>query len=145
MLFRSSDYVSQYTAADFEENDMDKEIFSDEVVQNYYDSCLDRLQELYFKVWKYRIANESSISYNNYSGNDLLKKQEFDITANKLNFKGKKYELEMFSFDEVQERFGDYFYLSNSIINNYDNIECKGIHIPEKDVRGLYKIGRAHV
>lgn len=44
----------------------------------------------------------------------------------------------MFSFDEVQERFGDYFYLSNSIINNYDNIECKGIHIPEKDVRGLY-------
>ena len=30
------------------------------------------------------------------------------------------------------------FYLSNSIINNYDNIECKGIHIPEKDVRGLY-------
>ena len=135
---RASDYVSQYTAADFEENDMDKEIFSDEVVQNYYDSCLDRLQELYFKVWKYRIANESSISYNNYSGNDLLKKQEFDITANKLNFKGKKYELEMFSFDEVQERFGDYFYLSNSIINNYDNIECKGIHIPEKDVRGLY-------
>lgn len=114
---RASDYVSQYTAADFEENDMDKEIFSDEVVQNYYDSCLDRLQELYFKVWKYRIANESSISYNNYSGNDLLKKQEFDITANKLNFKGKKYELEMFSFDEVQERFGDYFYLSNSIIN----------------------------
>ena len=62
---RASDYVSQYTAADFEENDMDKEIFSDEVVQNYYDSCLDRLQELYFKVWKYRIANESSISYNN--------------------------------------------------------------------------------
>ena len=108
---RASDYVSQYTAADFEENDMDKEIFSDEVVQNYYDSCLDRLQELYFKVWKYRIANESSVSYNNYSGNDLLKKQEFDITANKLNFKGKKYELEMFSFDEVQERFGDYFYL----------------------------------
>ena len=31
---RASDYVSQYTAADFEENDMDKEIFSDEVVQN---------------------------------------------------------------------------------------------------------------
>ncbi len=50
MLTRTSDYVSKYTDTDFEENDMKKEDFSEEVLQTYKEGLSTKLQSLYFKA-----------------------------------------------------------------------------------------------
>lgn len=135
---RTKDYMSQYTSADFEENDINKLEFSKEVTQTYTESLLSTLEDLYFKVWQYKKAQTSEILLENYSGNDLFQIQDYEITENSLRFKGENYEMKDITLEEIQDRFGNYFYLPNSIEDSYGVISGKAIHIPSKDVRGLY-------
>ncbi len=135
---RTQDYISQYTSMDFEENNVDKEIFSEEVTQAYKESFLFALEDLYFKVWQYKEAKISKLSFENYNRNDLFQVQEYDITADTLQFKGKTYEMKEIALEEIQDRFGNYFYLSNSLKDSYSVISGKAIHIPSKNVQGLY-------
>ncbi len=135
---RTGDYVSQYANADFEENDMDAADFSQETMHTYADSLLSSLQELYFKVWQYQTASNSELSYVSYDGEPLFQKSDYAISPDSLTLKGKTYDLKELSLAELQDRFGNYFYLSNALSASYGPLNASAVHIPEQDVRALY-------
>lgn len=135
---RTKDYVSQYAKADFEENDMDAADFEQETMHTYTDSLLSSLQELYFKVWQYQTAANSELSYVSYDGEPLFQKSDYALSPDSLTLKGKTYDLKELSLAEVQDRFGNYFYLSNTLTDSYGALNASAVHIPEQDVRALY-------
>lgn len=135
---RTKDYVSQYAKADFEENDMDAADFEQETMHTYTDSLFSSLQELYFKVWQYQTAANSELSYVSYDGEPLFQKSDYALSPNSLTLKGKTYDLKELSLAEVQDRFGNYFYLSNTLTDSYGALNASAVHIPEQDVRALY-------
>lgn len=135
---RTQDYISQYTSADFEENNINEKDFSKEVAQTYNESFLSALEDLYFKVWQYQESQICELSFDNYNGNNLFQVQEYDITTDTLQFRGKSYEMKEITLEEIKDRFGNYFYLPDSIEDSYGAINGKAIHVPAKDVRGLY-------
>lgn len=135
---RTKDYVSQYAKADFEENDMDAADFEQETMHTYTDSLLSSLQELYFKVWQYQTAANSELSYVSYDGEPLFQKSDYALSPASLTLKGKTYDLKELSLAEVQDRFGNYFYLSNTLTDSYGALNASAVHIPEQDVRALY-------
>ena len=137
---RTDDYLLQYTDSDFEKSQIDKESFSKEVAHTYYESCVSSLEDLYFKVWQYKKMKDATLSFDSYSDKNVFQKQTFGITNNALSFKGKEYELKDISFKDVQDRFGNYLYLPNSIEKNYHTVVGKAIHITFEDVRGLYLV-----
>lgn len=138
MQIRINDYTSQYTSGDFEANDMDEDLFFSEVKDTYYGDLLSVLSDLHFKVWRYKTAKESKLSYVSYNGSDLFQKQSYNITSDSLEFKGENYELKEVSLAEIQDRFGNYFYIPNAAQERYGFIQGKAVHVLEKDVRGLY-------
>lgn len=138
MLTRTSDYVSKYTDTDFEENDLKKEDFSKEVLQTYKEGLSTELESLYFKSWQYKLLKESHLTYVDYDDGTLFQKTDYNINKDSLNFKGETYDLTDISLEEMQERFGNYLYLPNSVKDTFNNIEAKSVHRSEKDVRGLY-------
>lgn len=135
---RTRDYVSQYAKTDFEENDMDAADFEQETMHTYADSLLSSLQELYFKVWQYQTAANSELSYVSYDGEPLFQKSDYALSPDSLTLKGKTYDLKELSLAEVQDRFGNYFYLSNTLTDSYGALNASAVHIPEQDVRALY-------
>ncbi len=135
---RTRDYVSQYAKTDFEENDMDAADFEQETMHTYADSLLSSLQELYFKVWQYQTTANSELSYVSYDGEPLFQKSDYAIAPDSLTLKGKTYDLKELSLAEVQDRFGNYFYLSNALSASYGALNASAVHIPEQDVRALY-------
>ena len=135
---RTKDYVSQYAKADFEENDMDAADFEQETMHTYTDSLFSSLQELYFKVWQYQTAANSELSYVSYDGEPLFQKSDYALSPDSLTLKGKTYDLKELSLAEVQDRFGNYFYLSNTLTDSYGALNASAVHIPEQDVRALY-------
>lgn len=135
---RTKDYVSQYAKADFEENNMDAADFEQETMHTYTDSLLSSLQELYFKVWQYQTAANSELSYVSYDGEPLFQKSDYALSPDSLTLKGKTYDLKELSLAEVQDRFGNYFYLSNTLTDSYGALNASAVHIPEQDVRALY-------
>ena len=135
---RTKDYVSQYAKADFEENNMDATDFEQETMHTYTDSLLSSLQELYFKVWQYQTAANSELSYVSYDGEPLFQKSDYALSPDSLTLKGKTYDLKELSLAEVQDRFGNYFYLSNTLTDSYGALNASAVHIPEQDVRALY-------
>ena len=137
---RTDDYLLQYTDSDFEKSQIDKESFSEEVAHTYYESCVSSLEDLYFKVWQYKKMKDATLSFDSYRDKNLFKKQNFSITNSHLSFKGKEYELKDISFKDVQDRFGNYLYLPNTIEQNYHTVASKAIHITFEDVRGLYLV-----
>lgn len=138
LQIRTNDYISQYTSTDFKENNINQESFYNEVINTYNEYSLTALEDLYFKVWKYKTASESNLVYVSYDGDILFQKQDYNITSDTLNFKNIPYELKDLSLEEIRNRFGNYFYFSNSLLDSYGPITGRAIHIPEKDVRGLY-------
>lgn len=135
---RTKDYVSQYAKADFEENDINAADFEQETMHTYTDSLLSSLQELYFKVWQYQTAANSELSYVSYDGEPLFQKSDYALSPDSLTLKGKTYDLKELSLAEVQDRFGNYFYLSNTLTDSYGALNASAVHIPEQDVRALY-------
>lgn len=132
---RVNDYVSQYDLIGNE-----KEDFSQDVWDTYEELMQTELFDLYFKVWQYRALNTTEIEYVDVDidAESLFQKYNYELDENTLSYKGVVYGLEEWTYTKSQELFGNILYLSNGTQTRFKNIEIKGIHEPEKDVKAIY-------
>lgn len=135
---RTNDYISEYSDSDFKNSEIDKEMFWDEVYETYFEYLNKDLADLYFKMWQYKMVRNSEIVGKSYNNISIFENEKYGIDEDRLLFRGTNYELNEINLHDIRERFGSYFYLSNSVYERYGEVKGKGVHIPEKNVRALY-------